>query len=156
MGKHYSNVIQLVFSFIQEWCDYVEVSPIGKILGERRRAQGLRMEEIAEKAGITLTKVFHIETGGLRYPSKKDLIAIGDVLGISEDEVMRLAGYDNGVPLLYKNFPELQIEQEAPIVTSDPHINEMLRDTDPEELKKMVSMLVDFAKNKKGSNKLGF
>ena len=29
--------------------------PIGEILGERRKAQGLRIEEIAEKAGITLT-----------------------------------------------------------------------------------------------------
>ena len=135
----------------------MESSPIGKIFGERRRAQGLKMKEIAEKAGITHTKVFRIETGGLRYPSINDLLAIGNVLGISEEEVKHLAGYDDDYDFahLCSIIPGLQFEQEALIVTSDPYINEMLRDTDPEELEKIADMLRP-RKNKKETDKLDF
>ena len=115
------------------------------------------MEEIAEKAGITLTKVFRIETGGLRYPSINDLIAIGNVLGISEEEVKHLVGYDDDYDFahLCRIIPGLQFEQEALIVTSDPYINEMLRDTDPEELEKIADMPRP-RKNKKETDKLDF
>ena len=132
----------------------MENNPIGNILKERRTAQGLSIRDVDEKSGIASQKIFRIETGRIR-PSKNDLIAIGGALGISEEEVMHLAGYDDGVLLLYKDFPSLQFEEESLILRSIPHMNEMLYDTDPEELKKIAKMFIDFAEKKKGSNKLG-
>ena len=89
--------------------------------------------------------MFRIEAGDRRYASIKDMIAIGGVLGISEDDVMRLAGYDDDY--LYGTFPVLQ---EAVNVTSDPYKNEMLHVTDPEELEKIVDMIrLKLRKNKK-------
>jgi len=132
----------------------MENSQIGKILQELRIAQGLSIRDVSEKSGIDPHRVFRIMTGRLRNSSENDLIAIGGVLGISNDEVMHLARYDDGFPLLHKDFPELQYEQESLFVTSNPYINEMLRDTDPEEFKIMLKMLRDFAEKKKDSNKM--
>ena len=53
----------------------------GKILRQKRREKNLTQEELADLAGIHRTYVAGIE-GGYRNPSLKNIIKLGNALGI--------------------------------------------------------------------------
>ena len=123
---------------------------LGQILKERRKARNLSARALAEKAGISQTEVFRIESGSRKRPSMPVLLALGAALGYSGEEIMRLAGYgDNGeTPLLEKVFPDLKTEKQRETVkrivdslTGRPN----LKDSDYDDLVKQVDMYLDYA-----------
>ena len=94
------------------------MNEIGKALRERRLEKGLTMREVAAKAGISHTEVFRIESGERIRSSTPILLAIGEALGLSNDAVLRMAGYiaDDGATALEKAFPDLRTEKERDAV----------------------------------------
>ena len=134
-------------------------SPIGKILGERRIALGLAVRDVSEKSGIEKNKIIRIEHGVPAYPSEDVLIAIGAALGILEDEVLHLAGYDDGIPLMYKTFPHLMPDKDeagSRIIDGimHPEDRKYFKDSDFNDLADHLEKFFKYAEKKRGSKKL--
>ena len=130
------------------------MSSIGEIFRERRLNKGLTVREVAEKAGVSETEVFRIETGRRKNPSAHILISIGKVLGIANDDVLRLAGLkeSDDAPLMEKLFPDLKTEKQqeaAERIMVRLGRNTVLEDHDYDDLVKQVEMFLDFAEKNK-------
>jgi transcriptional regulator with XRE-family HTH domain len=103
----------------------------------RRRVRGLRREEVASLAGIGVSWYTALENGSANHVSEATLLAIADVLRLSESErhyIMALAepsgGPDNEVPgpLLVETMNALTVP--AYIITASwmvPHCNAAFR-----------------------------
>jgi len=131
---------------------------IGDVFKQRRLEKGLSVREVAEKAGVSDTEVFRIEAGRRKNPSAAILVSIGKVLGIANDDVLRLAGLknDDDVPLMEKLFPDLKTEKQqeaAQRIMYRLGRNNPLQDSDYEDLIKQVEMFLDFAEKKRNSKK---
>ena len=88
---------------------------LGKYIRERRIAKHLSMRELADKAGVSHTEIYRIETGKRKYPSMRTLIALARALEISDYIALHLAGYksedDGNMSIMEKIFPELKTEK---------------------------------------------
>ena len=61
---------------------------IGQRVRTYRRAKGLSQEALAERAGISVTHMSHIETGNTKL-SLSVFLALVDGLGVSADSLLR-------------------------------------------------------------------
>lgn len=61
---------------------------IGQRVRTYRRAKGLSQEALAERAGISVTHMSHIETGNTKL-SLSVFLALADGLGVSADSLLR-------------------------------------------------------------------
>ena len=131
---------------------------IGKMLKERRLAKGLSMKAVGDKAGISATEVFRIETGERIRSSTPILLAVGEALGISNDEMLRLAGYktDDEISPIEKAFPDMKTEKQQETVkkiVDGLARNSNRPDSDYDELVKQMEMFLNYAEKKRNSEK---
>jgi len=132
------------------------MSTIGDKFKERRLEKGLSVREVAEKAGISDTEVFRIETGRRVNPSAKILVSIGKALWMDNDEVLRLAGLmeNDEIPLIERVFPDIKTEkqqQTARRIISRMGRTNLLQDEDYDGLFEHVEMFLDYMERKRNS-----
>jgi len=60
---------------------------LGQIIRRARKVAGLRLEDVAERIGVTAGALSHIESGR-RLPTPHNAAAIAEVLGIPEEELL--------------------------------------------------------------------
>jgi transcriptional regulator with XRE-family HTH domain len=83
-------------SMLRAWRDRVDPAALGLIPHAPRRSPGLRREELATLAGISIEYVARLEQGRLSTPSAQVCAALARALRLSDDEqaqLMRLAGH---------------------------------------------------------------
>ncbi|WP_129297783.1 helix-turn-helix transcriptional regulator [Streptomyces lydicus] len=80
---------------VRRWRDRVGPEAVGLSAGGQRRAAGLRREELALLAGISVDYVTRLEQGRATHPSTQVVEALARALRLSEEErahLFRLAG----------------------------------------------------------------
>jgi transcriptional regulator with XRE-family HTH domain len=81
---------------LRRWRDRVAPAKVGVAEGRRRRAAGLRREELAELAGISVDYLTRLEQGRATSPSAQVVEALTRALRLSDAErdlLFRLAGH---------------------------------------------------------------
>src|ERR1700744_1340637 len=81
---------------VRHWRDRVAPASVGDAQGRRRRATGLRREELAELAGISVDYLTRLEQGRATSPSAQVVEALARALRVSDTErdlLFRLAGH---------------------------------------------------------------
>ena len=81
---------------VRHWRDRVDPATVGLNKGRRRRATGLRREEVAELAGISVDYLTRLEQGRATSPSAQVVEALARALRLSDAErdlLFRLAGH---------------------------------------------------------------
>ncbi|MBP2335581.1 transcriptional regulator with XRE-family HTH domain [Saccharothrix coeruleofusca] len=81
---------------LRAWRDRLPPSAVGLAHSSPRRAPGLRREELAVLAGISIEYVVRIEQGRAATPSAQVCLALARALQLSDEEqahLMRLAGH---------------------------------------------------------------
>jgi transcriptional regulator with XRE-family HTH domain len=82
-------------SALRRWRDQVVPEMVGLPTSGRRRAKGLRREELAQLAGISVDYVTRLEQGRASHPSTQVIEALSRALRLSSDgrsHLFRLAG----------------------------------------------------------------
>ncbi|SNS33927.1 Helix-turn-helix domain-containing protein [Actinoplanes regularis] len=82
--------------FLRRRREAIRPAEAGIAAGPRRRTAGLRREEVAMLAGISIDYVVRLEQGRSSQPSVQLLVALGRALRLSDDErdhLFRLAGH---------------------------------------------------------------
>src|ERR1700754_1656349 len=80
---------------VRRWRDRVAPSAVGVPVGGRRRATGLRREELAGLAGISVDYLTRLEQGRATSPSAQVVESLARALRVSDQErdlIFRLAG----------------------------------------------------------------
>jgi len=80
---------------IRAWRDRLSPRDVGLHAGSGRRAQGLRREELAALAGLSVDYVVRLEQGRATHPSGQVVSALGRALQLDDterDHLHRLAG----------------------------------------------------------------
>ena len=130
---------------------------LGDFIKERRLAKEWSKRKLAEKADISHSEVHRIENGERTNPSVPVLNALAEALGVSKDELLRIAGYksdDGDIPLIEKMFPDLKTEKQqetAQKIIDGLSRNSDLQDVEYDNLVKQVEMFLDYAKKKRDS-----
>ena len=81
---------------VRHWRDRVTPAAVGVPVGGRRRATGLRREELAGLAGISVDYLTRLEQGRATSPSAQVVEALARSLRVSDAErdlLFRLAGH---------------------------------------------------------------
>src|SRR6202012_3811347 len=81
---------------VRQWRDRVAPAKVGLAEGRRRRAIGLRREEVAELAGISVDYLTRLEQGRATSPSAQVVEALARALRLTDAErdlLFRLAGH---------------------------------------------------------------
>ena len=81
---------------VRRWRDRVQPTAVGVPVGGRRRAVGLRREELAGLAGISVDYLTRLEQGRATSPSVQVVEALARALRVSDAErdlIFRLAGH---------------------------------------------------------------
>jgi transcriptional regulator with XRE-family HTH domain len=81
---------------VRRWRDRVQPTAVGVPIGGRRRAAGLRREELAGLAGISVDYLTRLEQGRATSPSVQVVEAVARALRVSDAErdlIFRLAGH---------------------------------------------------------------
>jgi len=81
---------------VRQWRDRVTPGSVGVPVGRRRRASGLRREELAALAGISADYLTRLEQGRATAPSAQVVAALAQALRLSDAErdlLYRLAGH---------------------------------------------------------------
>jgi transcriptional regulator with XRE-family HTH domain len=80
---------------LRGWRERLLPEELGLAVGARRRARGLRRQEVAQLAGVSLDYLVQLEQGRATGPSPQVLAALSRALRLTEDErshLFRLAG----------------------------------------------------------------
>jgi len=75
---------------VRQWRDRVSPAAVGMPAGAHRRAQGLRREELAHLAGISVDYLTRLEQGRATSPSAQVVEALARALRLSDNERERL------------------------------------------------------------------
>jgi transcriptional regulator with XRE-family HTH domain len=82
---------------VRRWRDRVKPDAVGLPIGERRRAAGLRREELATLAGISVDYLTRLEQGRATSPSTQVIEALARALRLADPErelLFRLGGHE--------------------------------------------------------------
>lgn len=82
-------------TLLRRWRDRVTPPAVGLPAGGRRRAPGLRREELAALAGLSVDYLTRLEQGRAEHPSAQVVTALSRALRLSQDErehLFRIAG----------------------------------------------------------------
>lgn len=71
---------------LRAWRDRLSPHEVGLPAGTRRRAPGLRREELATLAGVSVEYLVRLEQGRARHPSSQLLGALARALRLTADE----------------------------------------------------------------------
>jgi transcriptional regulator with XRE-family HTH domain len=96
--RHHGGVTDLAGS-LRSWRERLAPEEAGLPAGARRRAPGLRREEVAMLAGVSVGYLTRLEQGRADHPSAQVLTALGRALRLSEEEqahLLRSAGHADG------------------------------------------------------------
>ncbi|MFJ4843318.1 helix-turn-helix transcriptional regulator [Streptomyces sp. NPDC088746] len=80
---------------LRHWRDHIPAQAVGLPVGSRRRATGLRREELSQLAGISTDYLVRLEQGRAANPSPQVVEALARALRLTQDErahLFRLAG----------------------------------------------------------------
>ncbi|MFC8709368.1 helix-turn-helix transcriptional regulator [Streptomyces sp. NPDC057197] len=80
---------------LRHWRDHVPPQAVGLSAGGRRRAAGLRREELSQLAGVSADYIIRLEQGRATRPSPQVVEALARALRLTQDErahLFRLAG----------------------------------------------------------------
>jgi transcriptional regulator with XRE-family HTH domain len=80
---------------LRSWRERVDPADVGLPAGGRRRVSGLRREEVAQLAGVSVDYLTRLEQGRARRPSASVLASLARALRLGDDErihLFRLAG----------------------------------------------------------------
>jgi transcriptional regulator with XRE-family HTH domain len=86
---------------LRAWRDRLTPADAGLPAGGRRRAPGLRREEVAQLAGLSVDYLARLEQGRAAHPSPSVLAPLARALRLSDDErahLFRVAGQAEPVP----------------------------------------------------------
>jgi transcriptional regulator with XRE-family HTH domain len=81
---------------LRSWRDRVGPADVGLPAGSMRRVPGLRREEVAQLAGVSVDYLARLEQGRARGPSASVLASLARTLRVSDDErahLFRVAGH---------------------------------------------------------------
>jgi transcriptional regulator with XRE-family HTH domain len=81
---------------LRSWRDRLSPGEAGLPVQARRRAPGLRRQELAQLAGLSVDYLTRLEQGRARHPSAQVVAALARALRLSDDEqahLFRLAGH---------------------------------------------------------------
>jgi transcriptional regulator with XRE-family HTH domain len=81
---------------LRSWRDRLRPADVGLPAGDRRRAPGLRREELAQQAGLSVDYLARLEQGRASNPSPSVLAPLARALRLSDDErdhLFRVAGH---------------------------------------------------------------
>jgi len=70
-----------------------QAEKLGALLRKQREARELSVRDLATRAGVSFSTIARIEQGLFDRPRPEKLAAVADALGLSQSEIMRLAGY---------------------------------------------------------------
>ncbi|MEP6560499.1 MAG: helix-turn-helix transcriptional regulator, partial [Nakamurella sp.] len=73
-------------ALIRSWRDRLSPADVGLRTGHPRRAAGLRREELASLAGLSVDYVVRLEQGRSRHPSAQVAASLARALQLSDDE----------------------------------------------------------------------
>jgi transcriptional regulator with XRE-family HTH domain len=96
--RHHGGMTDLAGS-LRSWRERLRPEEAGLPAGARRRAPGLRREEVAMLAGVSVGYLTRLEQGRADHPSAQVLTALGRALRLSDEEqahLLRSAGYADG------------------------------------------------------------
>ena len=96
-----SGTDQELGAFIRTWRERVSPAELGLPTGSKRRVRGLRREEVAQLAGVSVDYLARLEQGRAHSPSPSVLGAVARALRLSDDErshLFRLAGHTEPGP----------------------------------------------------------
>jgi transcriptional regulator with XRE-family HTH domain len=99
---------------------------VGLPPGRRRRTPGLRREEVAALAGISIEYLIRLEQGRDSNPSASVLAALADTLRLSEHERQHL-----GMLSIHANQSEMCPEKATPTEDVAPTVIQMLQHVEP-------------------------
>ncbi|MFF3835464.1 helix-turn-helix transcriptional regulator [Streptomyces sp. NPDC002458] len=80
---------------LRHWRDQTPAQVVGLPVGARRRAAGLRREELSQLAGVSADYIVRLEQGRATHPSPQIVEALARALRLTQDErahLFRLAG----------------------------------------------------------------
>ena len=81
---------------LRSWRDRLQPADAGLPAGGTRRAPGLRREEVAQLAGLSVDYLARLEQGRATHPSPSVLAPLARALRLSDDErahLFRVAGH---------------------------------------------------------------
>lgn len=81
---------------LRAWRDRLSPETVGLPVGKTRRSPGLRREELAELAGLSVDYLVRLEQGRAVSPSEQIIVSLARALQLSQDErdhLHRLAGF---------------------------------------------------------------
>ncbi|MCC3762910.1 helix-turn-helix transcriptional regulator [Glycomyces sp. TRM65418] len=90
--------IQTLGSLLRTWRERIDPQEVGIAGGVRRRAKGLRREELASLAGVSTDYVVRLEQGRFRTPSAQVVSALARALRLSGSETELLFRAANHLP----------------------------------------------------------
>ncbi|MFD6448020.1 helix-turn-helix transcriptional regulator [Promicromonospora sp. NPDC060204] len=77
-------------SSLRAWRDRVSPAEAGLVAGGRRRVPGLRRQEVAQLAGLSVEYLARLEQGRAGHPSASVLLSLARVLRLSDQERVHL------------------------------------------------------------------
>lgn len=93
-----SSEIQTLGSLLRTWRERMDPKDAGMAAGGRRRAKGLRREELAALAGVSADYIVRLEQGRFRTPSAQVVTALARALRLSGSETELLFRAANHLP----------------------------------------------------------
>jgi transcriptional regulator with XRE-family HTH domain len=69
-----------------------QAQALGKLLQAAREKQGLSFRELAERSGVALASLAHIESGASREPLPSRVARLAEVLNVDPAEIDRVSG----------------------------------------------------------------
>ncbi|HCH67545.1 MAG TPA: hypothetical protein DEV98_02685 [Clostridiales bacterium] len=129
---------------------------LGDFIKNRRIELNMSRNVLGEKANISHTEVFRIESNQRKQPSLKVLCAIADALSIPQEELLKVAGYfpSDDTPVIERAFPGLRTPKQFETVeriADGLSRNADLNDEDLDDLYRQVEVFIEVAKRKKDS-----
>lgn len=129
---------------------------LGEYIKKKRMDAGMSRNLLASKAGISHTEVQRIETNERKLPSLKVLCALADALNVSQEEMLKVAGYapTDDIPAVERAFPGLKTRKQQETVekiADGLSRNADLKDEDLDDLYKQVEMFIEYAKREQDS-----
>ena len=129
---------------------------LGEFIQARRAEISMSRNMLATKANISHTEVHRIETGDRKQPSLKVLCALADALDVSQEEMLKVAGYapSDDISPVERVFPGLKTEKQRQTVekiADGLSRNAELKDEDLDDLYRQVEVFIEFAKRKHDS-----
>ena len=129
---------------------------VGEFIKERRSREGMSRNSLAQKAGVSHTEIMRIETNARKLPSLKVLCSIADALNVSQEEMLKAAGYapSDDLSPIERAFPGLKTpkqQETARLIIEGIERNASLKDEDLDDLYKQVEMFLEYADKQKNT-----